>query len=661
MSEIQKPDNGPRQPDLRSFWLMFVVEFQNAFSDNTLKFLVTFFIVGMGLSQENRDSLVPLISAVFALPFVLFSMAGGFFADRFSKRNVAVIIKCAEIGIMSVASLGFWLSNVTLMLVAVFLMSTHSAIFGPAKYGMLPELLPEKKLSWGNGIFGLGTFAAIITGTIFAGTLSDLFSKKQIYSGAILILLALVGLSLCLVLRRLPAANPQKRFRANFLGDFFSELKIIRADYVLFLGAIGIAFLYFLGAILQPTIIFYGKDILHLDDTHVGWLQAALALGIGIGSLAAGFLSGGKIEYGLVPVGMAGLTVFAGLIWWLNLSFAGVAENLCALGFFGGFYSVPLNAIIQHRPDPRNKGAVIAASSLLTWVGVLIASGIYYLLAVGILSFWANAGYFAAVAGIFCFLSRFGISVRFKLWFVAAALGIYNLLIFTGRLTSPQIFLAGAVLSLIGTLYCLQLVPESLVRFLLWMLTKTFYRIHVEGRDNIPEKGGALFVCNHVSFVDAPLLMASTDRKVRFLMHRAYYNLWWIKLFTKMLGLIPIASDLGPREMIESLRAAGDAIRDGHVVCIFAEGRITRTGDLDEFHRGFERIMKGNDAPIVPIALVGVWGSIFSFENGKIFWKWPKKIPYHVTIRFGKNLPSTSTPQEVHDTVESLLSSSDGG
>jgi acyl-[acyl-carrier-protein]-phospholipid O-acyltransferase / long-chain-fatty-acid--[acyl-carrier-protein] ligase len=210
-----------------------------------------------------------------------------------------------------------------------------------------------------------------------------------------------------------------------------------------------------------------------------------------------------------------------------------------------------------------------------------------------------------------------------------------------------------------GASYCLQLIPDSLVRFLLWLLTKSIYRIRVEGRDNIPKKNGALFVCNHVSFVDAPLLMASTDRKIRFLMHRAYYHLWWIKPFTKMLGLIPIASDLGPRELIESLRTAGDAVRDGHIVCIFAEGKITRTGELDQFHRGFERIMRGNDAPIVPVALVGVWGSIFSFENGKFFWKWPKKFPYHVTVRFGKNLPSTATPDEVRAAVEKLLSATD--
>src|SRR5690242_7430736 len=232
--------------NLRSFWLMFVVEFQNAFSDNVLRWLVTFLIVGMGLSLETRDSLVPLVGAVFALPFILFSMTGGFFADRFSKRNVAIGVKCAELVIMSVASIGLWLNDIPLMLAGIFLMSTHSAIFGPTKYGMLPELLPEKKLSWGNGIFGLGTFSAAITGTILAGWLSDTFGKNQIWSGAILVALAVVGLSLCLGVHRLPAADPQKTFRANFLGDFWSQLKTIHQDRILFLGVVGNTFLSFL-------------------------------------------------------------------------------------------------------------------------------------------------------------------------------------------------------------------------------------------------------------------------------------------------------------------------------------------------------------------------------------------------------------------------------
>jgi acyl-[acyl-carrier-protein]-phospholipid O-acyltransferase/long-chain-fatty-acid--[acyl-carrier-protein] ligase len=608
VTESQISDVGRRKPEaIRSFWLMFVVEFQNALSDNTLKFLVTFFIVGMGLSVEKRDSFVPLVGAVFALPFVLFSMAGGFFADRFSKRNVAVAIKCAETGIMSVASLGLWLENVPLMLAAIFLMSTHSAVFGPTKYGMLPELLPEKKLSWGNGLFGLGTFAAIITGTILAGTLSDAFGKKQFWSGIILIALAFTGLLLCLGVMRLPAADPIRKFRANFLGDFLSQLAAIRRDRILFLGVLGNAFLWFLGALLQPVILFYGKDVLHLNDAHISWLQAALAIGIGAGSLAAGFLSGGKIEYGLVPLGMAGLTIFAALLSQMNLFFGGVLLNLGLLGFFGGLYSVPLNAIIQFRPADRNKGAVIAASTLLTWIGILLASGVYYLLAVGL------------------------------------------------YLKPPQIFLFGAVLSLAGTIYCIWLIPDSLLRFVLWCATHSLYRIRVLGRDNIPEKGGALFVCNHVSFVDALLLLASTDRQVRIMMFRGQYELPHLKPFAKILGVIPISSDQRPREMIKSLQTASQAIRNGEVVCIFAEGQITRIGQLLPFRRGFERIMKDVDAPIIPVAIDGVWGSIFSFEKGRFLWKLPRRFPYPVTINYGKPLPPTATPFQVRSTVQELL------
>ena len=315
--EKQKSDDAGRgTPNaVRSFWLMFVVEFQNAFSDNVLRWLVTFLIIGMGFVRgETRPASSSLVGAVFALPFVLFSMAGGYFADRFSKRNVTIAVKCAELGIMSVVTLSLWLVNIPLMLAGIFLMSTHSAIFGPTKYGMLPELLPEKKLSWGNGIFGLGTFSAAITGTILAGTLSDIFGRRQIWSGIILIALALVGLSLCLGIQRLPAADPTKKFRANFLGDFWLQFQAIRRDRVLFLGVVGNMFLSFLAMLLQLTVVFYGKDIFHFDDRHSAYLLGGLLIGVGAGSLAAGFLSGGKIEYGLVPLGMAGLTIFSALL-----------------------------------------------------------------------------------------------------------------------------------------------------------------------------------------------------------------------------------------------------------------------------------------------------------------------------------------------------------
>jgi acyl-[acyl-carrier-protein]-phospholipid O-acyltransferase/long-chain-fatty-acid--[acyl-carrier-protein] ligase len=610
MKPTNQSQSGSR---LRSFWLMFVVEFQNAFSDNLLRWLVVWRIVAVVPSETGRNELVLLVGALFALPFILFSMAGGFFADRFSKRDVTVAVKSAEIGLMAFALVGLWLNNIPLMLASVFLMSTHSAFFGPSKYGLLPELLPEKKLSWGNGMFGFGTFTAVIAGTIIAGWLSDVFGKRQIYSGAILIALALFGLALSLRVERIPAADPSKRFRADFLGDFFSQMKLIRRDRVLFLGVVGNAFLWFLGALLQLTIVFYGKDIFHLNDAQSGWLQISLSIGIGVGSFVAGFLSGGKIEYGLVPLGMAGLTVFAAMLSRAGLGITGFALDLGLLGFFGGFYNVPVNAIMQHRPDADNKGRVIAAGAWLSWVGVLLASGFYYL--------------FAEVF----------------------------------HLTPPHIFLASAALSLAGTIYCVKLMPDSLIRMILWLATKTIYRIRVEGRDNIPEKGGALFVCNHVSFVDAPLLMASTDRKIRFIMDKSFYELWWINPFAEILGLIPVASNLGPRELLKSLQTASDSVRAGDVVCIFAEGKITRTGGLDEFQRGSERIMKNVDAPVVPVALVGVWGSIFSFERGKFFWKWPRHIFYPVTVRYGRPLPPTATTEEIHAAVEKLLTTDGHG
>ena len=608
MTESQIPDAGRRTPNtFRSFWLMFVVEFQNAFSDNTLKFLVTFFILGLGLSLEKRESLVGLVGTIFAVPFVLFSMAGGFFADRFSKRNVAIAVKCAELGVMSVVLLGFWLRNIPLMFAAIALMSTHSAIFGPAKYGMLPELLPEKKLSWGNGIFGLGTFSAAITGTIFAGWLSDTLGKSQIWSGVVLMGLALVGLFLCLGVRRLSAADPQKKFRANFLGDFWSQWKIIRRDRVLFLGIVGNTFLWFLAALLQFVVLFYGKDIFHFDFRHSSYLYGGLLVGVGVGSLAAGSLSGSKIEYGLIPLGMAGLTLFSALLSHAGFGVVTFSVVLGLLGFFGGIYNVPVSAIIQHRPDADKKGKVIAAAGLLSWIGMSLASGIFSLLT--------------------------------AVW----------------HLTLPQIFLFGAVLSLAGTIYCVWLMPDSLLRFLLWCATHSLYRIRVLGRDNIPEKGGALFVCNHVSFVDAVLLLASTDRQVRIMMYKGTYELLYLKPLAKILGVIPISSEQRPREMIKSLQTASDAIRAGEVVCIFAEGQITRIGHLLPFRRGFERIMKGVDAPIIPIGMDGVWGSIFSFEKGRFLWKLPRRFPYPITINYGKPLPPTATPFEARSTVQELL------
>jgi len=591
----------------RGFWWLFVTQFQGAFSDNALKWLVISLITGMGFSNDKRDQLVGVVGALFALPFILFSMAGGYLADRFSKRSVTIGIKVFEIFVMLLALCGLGAGRLWLAIVCVFLMEVHSAIFGPSKYGLLPELLPERRLSWGNGVLELGTFVSIIGGTVAGAWLCKAFSGKQAWSGAVLIGLAALGLFTSLGVSRVPAADPAKKFRANFVADLWAQIKLIRKDRVLWLATLGNTYFFALAALLQFLIVIYAKDVLNISDPQrASYLQAATAIGIGLGSFAAGCLSGGKIEYGLIPLGSIGMTVLAALLGRRGLSFASVAAELSLLGFFGGFFIVPIAALLQHRPDRESKGGVLAAANLLSFVGIFAASGIYYLVTVVL------------------------------------------------HLNPSTVFVLTAVVTLAGTIFVLWLLPDAVLRFGLWLLTRTLYRVRVLGRENIPPKGGALFVCNHVSLVDALLLIASTDRPVRFMMFAGFYELPWVKPLARILGAIPISSAQRPRDLLQSLRAAREAIRAGDVVCIFAEGQVTRIGQLLPFRRGMEKIMEGVDAPIVPVALDGVWGSIFSFEKRRFLWKWPRQIPYPVTVSFGAPMPPRARACEVRQAVQEL-------
>ena len=600
------PHGEPPADWRRGFWSLIATQFQTGFNDNGLKFLVIYIVIGMNFSHEERDRLVPVVNALFAIPFVLFSMAGGYFADRFSKRSVTIGTKLFEIAVMAFFILSLALRNLPMECAGVFLISSEGALFGPSKYGLLPELLPEPKLSWGNGIIEFGTFFSGIAGVAAAGFLADRYHGREAIAGLILLGCSCFGLATSFGISRMAPADPTKQFRWNPLGDFIAQMKTIAADRVLGWAVLGNTYIFFLAALLQTVIVIYAHDVLHVDERHASYLQAAIAIGIGLGSVAAGYLSGGKIEYGLIPLGAVGMTVFGAWLYAPERSLAVVGTHLALLGFFGGLFAVPLGALIQHRPKPEQKGGVIAAANLVSWIGIGLSSAAYSL-----------------------FASVFHQSPR-------------------------GMFLDGAILTLVTTAYAIWLLPDSLLRFVLWLATHTIYRIRVEGRENIPETGGALFVCNHMSFVDACLLIASTDRPVRFLMYKGIYDLPYVKPFARMIGVIPISSEQRPREMLHSLRAATNAIKSGEVVCIFAEGQITRIGQLLPFRRGMQRIMKGVDAPIVPVNLDGVWGSVFSFERGRFLWKLPRTIPYPVTVSFGKPLPPTAEPFEVRRAVQEL-------
>ncbi|MGA9117537.1 MAG: acyl-[ACP]--phospholipid O-acyltransferase [Bacteroidota bacterium] len=602
MNQMQTPE----YPWKRSFWSLMTTQFQGAFSDNAHKILVLYLILGMGLSQHERDLFVPGVQFLFALPFILFSMTGGYLADRYSKRSVTIGTKLLEICVMLFATAALVLANVWMMLTAVFLMSVQSALFGPSKYGLLPELLPEKRLSWGNGVIELYTILAIIAGTVGGGLLSETFRGNHQWSGMILVALACLGLVISLGINRVPVADPARRFQYNFISDLVAQVRKMRRDRVLFLALLGSTYFWGLGGFLQSTILIYGNDVLHLSEAQNSYLAGALALGVGLGSFAAGHLSGKKIEYGLIPLGSIGITVFAGLMFVPGLSFLRVAVHLGMLGFFSGFFIVPINALLQHRPAREDKGGVLAAANLLSFVGVAAAAAVFYLL--------------TAVA----------------------------------RFTPPTIFLISSLATVAATAYVVFLLPDALLRLLLWLYTHSFYRIRVEGRDNIPDKGGALFVSNHMSLIDALLLLASTDRFVRFIMYKGIYDMPIVRPFARVIRAIPISSQLRPREMIRALNEASAAIREGDVVCIFAEGQITRIGQLLPFRRGLTRIMKDVEAPIIPVNLDGVWGSIFSYERGRFFWKFPRHPLSPVTVSFGKPMDSQSAPFDVRQAVQEL-------
>ncbi|MFN8009289.1 MAG: acyl-[ACP]--phospholipid O-acyltransferase [Terriglobia bacterium] len=591
-----------------NFWYLIATQFQGAFSDMAYKQILSLVALSTAISEAQGNTRISLISALFSLPFLFFSMYGGYLADRFSKRSVTLWTKLAEVFIMVIGTYAAWRADLNLGMAVLFLMGAQAATFGPTKYSILPEVLPEIRLSWGNGILEMTTFVAIILGTVAGSLLSQLFQAQLYWAGLILVFLALVGVATSSAMGLLPPANLNARFEANFLRSVFKTMSLVRQDRVLWLAVAGSVYFWFLGQLFQTNILLFGKNALHLQDSHVGLLMAFLAIGIGLGSYVAGRVSGNVIEYGLIPLGSIGICLFAAILAIPGWDFRPAAVLVTALGFSSGFFIVPLNALLQHRPDPGVKGSVVAVANLMTFVGMLIAAGFYWILTV------------------------------------------------PAHFPPHLVFLTGAILTSVATLYVCWLLPDSLVRLVLWLLTHSIYRFRTYGRENVPAKGGVLFVCNHLSFVDALLLIASTDRQIRFLMEEEIYEFPLIKPFARIMGVIPVSSRQGPRALIHSLREATRLVQEGEVVCIFAEGQITRTGQLLPFRKGFERIMRNAEAPIVPICLDRVWGSIFSFQKGRFLWKMPHFSFQPVTVAFGKPMPGQSSADVVRQAVQELAS-----
>jgi acyl-[acyl-carrier-protein]-phospholipid O-acyltransferase / long-chain-fatty-acid--[acyl-carrier-protein] ligase len=362
-----------RDDSLTGFWALIATQFQGVFSDNTLKWLVSFLVLEEATSKEQRDLwFVLIVPLLFSVPFLLFSIPGGFLADKYSKRTVTVVTKVGELCVMVLATWALAHGRLDWAAAALFLASTQGAIFGPTKYGLLPELLPVTRLSWGNGIIELTTLSAAIVGALAGGYLVHVFRGRQVWSGVIFILLAVVGLITSLGITRVPAADPVRKFSWNFPSEMYREIRHMREDRALLTAVIANTFFWFLGSLLLLNIVLYGADVLHLDETRSSYLLAGLTMGIGLGSLAAGFASGKKIETGMVLPGLAGIIAMAAVLSLPGLGFMSVLVCLVLLGFAGGFFVVPVNALIQRRPAATEKGRAIAVANLLSFIGVAL-------------------------------------------------------------------------------------------------------------------------------------------------------------------------------------------------------------------------------------------------------------------------------------------------
>jgi len=577
-------------------------QFLGAFNDNLYKIVVAMLAVHVATSAGGGSGHLSLVGAVFILPFFLFSGYAGHIADVSSKRTVLIVTKALEIVAMALGFVAFLSGRIDLMLGVLFLMALQSTFFSPAKYGILPEMFPDRDLSRANGLLEMTTFLAIILGTSIGSLVFAMWKDRLAWIALTLIGIAIAGTITSLAISRVPPSGSQKPFRLNPWAEIGEGLTRLYQERTLWLTVVGIAYFWFMGALLQMDIILLGKEVMELEDFWIGILGAFLAIGIGIGSVAAGRLSGDKVELGLVPLGSIGIGGFSILLASSTASYAQTVTALLLLGFSGGLFIVPLNAVLQQKSGREERGRVIATSNFVTTGGVLLASGVL----------WTLRDLF--------------------------------------QLQADRIILVFGLFTLLGTVYILRILPDFLIRFTLWMVTHTIYRIRIVGQEHVPFRGPALLVCNHISHSDGLLVGACVQRFIRFMVYRPYYELKPLNWLFRLMRAIPVTGG-NRKEVIQSLERAREELRQGHVVCIFAEGALSRTGTLLPFKRGFERIVKGVDVPVIPVHLDRLWGSIFSFKDGKFFWKWPERIPYPVTVSFGSPLPATARAEEVRQAI----------
>jgi hypothetical protein len=611
----------------RRFGPFFGVQFLGAFNDNVFKQALVILLAYQTTryTTMSSDTLQNLAQALFVLPFFLFSATAGQLADKYEKSRLITVTVAIELAVMALGAAGLFMQNLTLLLAALFLGGVQSTLFGPVKYAILPQHLKEAEIVGGNGMVEMGTSIAILLGMVFGGWM--ITQPGWGVAGVALCTMAIsaAGIGLSRFIPLAPAADPGLKINWNPLTETWRNLRFTARNRTVFLSILGISWFWFYGSMFITQFPNLSKNVLAASEQVVTLLLVVFSIGIGVGSLLCERLSGRKVEIGLVPFGSIGLTLFGVDLWWAAANHVAhgpqdlaqfardathwrMLADLYLIGMFGGFYIVPLYALIQTRSDPAHRSRIIAGNNILNAVFMVVAA--------------------------------------------ALAIGL-----FAAGLTIPQLILVTALLNAAIAVYIYLLVPEFLMRFIVWMLVHSVYRLDKAGLENVPEEGAALIVCNHVSFVDALIIAAACRRPVRFVMDHRIFRLPIVSFVFRTSKAIPIASAKEDPAMMERAFAeVARSLREGDLVCIFPEGRITDSGDITPFRPGLTRILQETPVPVVPMALRGLWGSFFSRKDGPAMSKpWRLRPFAKIGLSVGQAVAAAqATPEGLQERVLEL-------
>lgn len=628
---------------LRAF---LTTQFLGAFNDNAFRFTLIFYVLAAVQGEDAQGRWLGANQALFAVPFIIFAALAGSLADRWSKTHIIRGAKLLEVLVMLAGLAAFAADSLGGLTAVLFVMATQSAFFGPGKYGLLAETLHEGELVRANALVQLTTMLAIVGGQIMGGVLYDAYQDNLSGAAVWFVGFALVGTLASLGVPKVQPARPHAPPVWNPFPELLATWRGVRSDRTLLYTMLGNAHFWLMMAALQINLAAYGQDGLGMQQrAGAAALVATASLGLGAGSMLASRWSEGRVELGLVPLGALAMTVGLVLValvqpvplswlpesWaspelavaepgladviWLKLQVAAqglIGRGLWApfgavalLGLAGGLYLVPIMSLLQVFAPANEKGRYLAFSNMVGFVGIALSAGLLYL---------------------------------------PRALGC----------SFAEQFLLLAAISLLGAVVCLRLLPYAFVRLLAWLLAHTLYRLRTLHSERLPETGGALLLVNHVSWVDALVLGASTERKVHFLMYRAYYEWWPTRWLFRLVGCIPVATGDKPEVTAASLRAAGELLSEGRVVAVFGEGSVTRLGHLLPFRTGYQRLIEGRDVPIVPVYLGGLWGSVLSHRGGRFLRRLPRISARPVTVAFGQPLPSDTSPGQARAAIQAV-------